>query len=245
MKKMIFLRRVCFYVTCGVTVCLLSGCASLANKDEVAPVSITENEAPYVSGYKTPQNIGLLKQELKAYYYSGGYDKAINQVGEAALEYLKSCKNMPGKLAVVLDIDEVALSAYPLTEEMDFSYDSVKYDQFIRSGREAAIQPTLKLVAQAQKQGVSVIFLTGRKEEYREVTTSNLKRTGYENWTKIVMRPNDLRPAFICDFKIKEREKITKEGYRIILNLGDQYSDFQGGFYDKGFKYPNPFYYVP
>ena len=245
MQKMEYLQRACFYIICGTAVYFLSGCSLFNNRDEAPAISVPENEAPYVSGYKTPQNIGLLKQELKAYYYSGGYDESMNQVGDAALEYLKSCKNMPGKLAIVLDIDEVALSAYLLAEEMDFSYDSIKYDQFIRSGRETVIQPTLKLAIQAQKQGVSVIFLTGRKEGYREVTTANLKRTGYENWAKLIMRPNDVRPAFIADFKIKEREKITEEGYRIILNLGDQYSDFQGGFYDKGFKYPNPFYYVP
>ncbi len=245
MQKIKYLKIACSYVICGTAIYFLSGCASFTNKDEAAAISIPENETPYVSGYKTPQNIGLLKQELKAYYYSGGYDKTINQVGDAALECLKSSKNMPGKLAIVLDIDEVALSSYQLAEEMDFSHDAVKYDQFIRSGREPAIQPTLKLVIQAQKQGVSVIFLTGRREEYRESTTANLKRTGYENWTKLIMRPNDVRPAFIADFKIKEREKIIKDGYRIILNIGDQYSDFQGGFYDKGFKYPNPFYYIP
>ena len=239
-------KRVCSYIIIwGTAIYFVSGCASLTNKDEAAVISDSENETPYISGYKTPKNIGLLKQELKAYYYSGEYDKAMNQVGDAATEYLKSCNNMPGKLAIVLDIEEVALSTYPLVDEMDFSYDPVKYDQFIRSGRETAIQPTLKLVLQAQKQGVAVIFLTGRKEEYREVTTANLKRTGYENWTKLIMRPNDVRPISVADFKIKEREKIIEEGYRIILNIGDQYSDFQGGFYDRGFKYPNPFYYIP
>jgi len=245
MQNVKYLKRICFYVICGTAIYFLSGCASFTGKNEAAEVPVSENDVPYITGYQTPQNIGLLKQELKAYYYSGGYDKAMNQVGDAALEYLKSCKNMPGKLAIVLDIEEVALLTYPLVEEMDFSYDPVKYDRFIRSGRETVIQSTLKLVIQAQKQGVSVIFLTGRKEEYREVTIANLKRTGYDNWTKIIMRPNDMKPVSVAEFKIKEREKIIKEGYRIILNLGDQYSDFQGGFYDKGFKYPNPFYYIP
>lgn len=245
MQNMRYLKFIFFYAVCGTVIFFLSGCASFISKDENAAVSIPEDETPHITGYKTPQNIGLLKQELKAYYYSGGYDKAMNQVGDAALEYLKNRKNMPGKLAIILDIEEVALSTYPLSEEMDFSYDPVKYDQFIRSGREIVIQPTLKLVTQAQKQGVSVIFLTGRKEEYMETTIANLKRAGYENWTKIIMRPNDMKPISIADFKMKEREKLVKAGYRIIINLGDQYSDFQGGFYDKGFKYPNPFYYVP
>lgn len=246
MKKMGFLKQVCLYSIYGIVIYFLSGCASLINKEEVPVTSISnENEVPYVTGYATPQNIGLLKQELKAYYYSGGYDRAMNQVGDASLEYLKGCKDMPGKLAIVFDIDETALSNYPIEEEMDFSYDPVKFDLFIRSSRETLIQPTLKTFIHAQKQGIATIFLTGRDEEYKDVTIANLKRLGYDNYTKLIFRPSEIKPNSIADFKMKEREKLVKEGYRIILNLGDQYSDFQGGFYDKAFKYPNPFYYIP
>jgi predicted secreted acid phosphatase len=247
MKNMKFLKNNCLYAICAIAIYLLTGCTSFTNKEEATAETAPtpENEIPNVTGYKTPQNIDLLKQELKAYYYSGGYDKAMEQVGYAALEYLKSCKDMPGRLAIVLDVDGTAVSDYKNTEEMDFSFNVSKYDQYIRSARATVIQPTLKLTIQAKKQGVAVVFVSGRKEEYRDVTTSNLKRLGYDNITKLIMRPSDLKPVSVAEFKLKEREKLIKEGYRIILVLGDQYSDFQGGFYDKGFKYPNPFYYVP
>ena len=87
---------------------------------------------------------------------------------------------MPEKLAIVFDIDETALSNYPADKEMDFSYDPVKFDQWIRGFRETVIQPTLRIFLQAQKQGVATIFLTGRKEDYRDVTVADLKRLWYD-----------------------------------------------------------------
>jgi len=35
------------------------------------------------------------------------------------------------------------------------------------------------------------------------------------------------------------------QGYDILLTIGDQYSDLKGGYADKGFKLPNPMYYLP
>ena len=39
-----------------------------------------------------------------------------------------------------------------------------------------------------------------------------------------------------------EGSKITADGYTIIANLGDQESDLAGGYAEKTFKLPNPFY---
>jgi hypothetical protein len=34
-------------------------------------------------------------------------------------------------------------------------------------------------------------------------------------------------------------------GYTIIANMGDQFSDLEGGFSERTYKLPNPFYYIP
>jgi len=47
------------------------------------------------------------------------------------------------------------------------------------------------------------------------------------------------------DFKAPERRKIAEQGYAIILNVGDQESDFKGGYAERTFKLPNPVYYLP
>jgi HAD superfamily, subfamily IIIB (Acid phosphatase) len=38
------------------------------------------------------------------------------------------------------------------------------------------------------------------------------------------------------------RRKLTAEGYIIIANIGDQDSDLTGGYAERIFKLPNPFY---
>ena len=46
-------------------------------------------------------------------------------------------------------------------------------------------------------------------------------------------------------YKSGTRAYIESQGYDIVGDFGDQFSDLQGGFADKTFKMPNPNYYLP
>ena len=46
-------------------------------------------------------------------------------------------------------------------------------------------------------------------------------------------------------YKSGVRAHIESQGYEIVGNFGDQFSDLIGGFADKTFKMPNPNYYLP
>jgi predicted secreted acid phosphatase len=46
-------------------------------------------------------------------------------------------------------------------------------------------------------------------------------------------------------YKSGTRAYIESQGYDIVANVGDQFSDLLGGFADKTFKMPNPNYYLP
>jgi predicted secreted acid phosphatase len=55
-------------------------------------------------------------------------------------------------------------------------------------------------------------------------------------------------PAVSCptiQYKSGTRAYIESQGYNIVANFGDQFSDLEGGFADKAFKMPNPNYYLP
>jgi hypothetical protein len=41
------------------------------------------------------------------------------------------------------------------------------------------------------------------------------------------------------------REEIEDKGYKIIANMCDQQSVLDGGFAEKTFRAPNPFYFIP
>jgi predicted secreted acid phosphatase len=46
-------------------------------------------------------------------------------------------------------------------------------------------------------------------------------------------------------YKSGTRAYIESQGYDIVANFGDQFSDLEGGHADKTFKMPNPNYYLP
>ena len=56
--------------------------------------------------------------------------------------------------------------------------------------------------------------------------------------------PNPLSCPTI-QYKSGTRAYIESQGYDVVADFGDQFSDLEGGFADKTFKMPNPNYYLP
>ena len=46
-------------------------------------------------------------------------------------------------------------------------------------------------------------------------------------------------------YKSGTRAHIASMGSNIVLNLGDQFSDLEGGYAERPVKLPNPMYYLP
>ena len=221
---------------------LITGCGLFyQNKDYP---SKSDNSTPFRTTYNTPKNLHLVKQELSAYCNTGRYEAGLNQVGDAAMKDLLKCQNTPGKLAIVFDIDDTALSNQKYYIETDFEYNPASWTKWIESGSPSAIKPTLALFNQAKKQNIVIFFITGGKENRRKYYTNNLKKAGYDGWTKLIMAPTDIHYKSAEEFKAPQRKKISEEGYNIIINIGDQLSDLIGGYAGQTFKYPNPFYYI-
>ena len=48
------------------------------------------------------------------------------------------------------------------------------------------------------------------------------------------------------DYKASRRAQIAAQGYKIVLNVGDQWSDMKGKpEAELSVKYPDPFYFIP
>ena len=58
------------------------------------------------------------------------------------------------------------------------------------------------------------------------------------------MKPDALKEAS-ATFKTAERARLVAQGYTIVANLGDQESDLVGGYAERTFKLPDPFYLSP
>jgi predicted secreted acid phosphatase len=128
----------------------------------------------------------------------------------------------------------------------DFAYDSKVFDAWVQSAQAPAISGSLRVYKEAQKLGVSVFFITGRHEDERDATERNLRAQGFENWRELTLRPASGGSQSTSDYKSSARGQIVAQGYRIVLNVGDQWSDLKGKpEAEYSVKYPDPFYFLP
>jgi len=190
-----------------------------------------------------PENHALVVERLMRYHDYGEYDREIQVVADSAREYLAAVvKSAPNgeKLAAVFDIDETSLSNWEAMAGCGFCSYSVERKLYTED-HDPAIAPVLRLYNFAKAKGVKVFFVTGRQESERAMTIKNLNEAGYSDWTELIMQPDGNKlPAGV--FKPKDRQQIVDEGYRIVLNIGDQASDLAGCCSERVFKLPNPFY---
>jgi len=202
-----------------------------------------------------PANLGELKLALLEYQRSGAYARDLASVAREAEAYVRTMAGKVARPALVLDIDETALSNWPTMPANDFGYipngpcDALPAgpcgaSAWELSGRAEAIAPTLALFRTARASGVAVFFITGRTEDKRAATARNLSAAGYDGWAGLVLKPQTLKVESAADYKAPEREKIEASGYRIIANVGDQPSDLAGGHALRSFLLPNPFYRI-
>ncbi|HEY4094448.1 MAG TPA: HAD family acid phosphatase [Baekduia sp.] len=147
------------------------------------------------------------------------------------------------KLAIVLDIDETALSNYSAIVADGFVY-GPKSQAEATDEIGVAIKPTLDLVNLARARGIDVFFITGRPEAQRAVTAENLTREGFTDYQGLDLKPAGFTGTTVA-YKSGARAAIEQQGYRIVASVGDQYSDLAGGHEDRAFKLPNPFYFLP
>ena len=141
--------------------------------------------------------------------------------------------------AIVLDIDDTSLSNYGCLKAVGFDRAAADCAADL-----PAIPQTLRLYRYARRHHVAVFFVTGRRARARDDTVDNLRAEGYTRWKGLRMRPDD-QPASRRDgWKARTRRAIERRGYRIVVNVGDQRSDLDGGHALRRFKLPNPMYVI-
>ena len=194
-----------------------------------------------------PENLSITKQNLMQYQSSGEYARDLKRVADEAKAYLKARIASPHEkpLAIVFDIDETCLSNYRDMVTLSFGGSLPDILREEAKGTDAAIPATLELYQYALANKVAVFFVTGRIAQYREPTVKNLKAEGFSEWEDLIFKPSNYHEKTVSIYKAGERKAITNKGYDIVIDIGDQDSDLAGGYADKTFKLPNPFYFLP
>jgi predicted secreted acid phosphatase len=226
---------------------------------------------PYL-GSSTSYNAGDWENTLRAYHDNGTYINQLAKVDAVAAQWLRRASKLKKKFhfkakqfghsarramlaikhgkhhgrkkrAIVFDIDETSLSNYTAIEADNFTFGPHSQAEATNEIG-TAIQPTLDLFNLAKKKGIAIFLITGRRENTRAHTTSNLTREGFTGYKELILKP-DASTASTIVYKSGARKDIEDQGYRIVANVGDQYSDLAGGHSGVAFKLPNPFYFLP
>jgi predicted secreted acid phosphatase len=219
----------------AATIAVLVVLQSLASAEPLAP-----NEPP---------NVGDAKFAAIAYYKSGAYERDLGAVASRVSARLAERAPQVSRAALVLDIDDTVLSNWEVIMADDFGR---VFDGPCRSlpngpcgwvawdlrARTPAIQQMLAVFKQARSLGVAVFFISGRDQRQRAATIKNLRATGFAGYRGLYLEANGARYASAADFKTPVRERIEKDGYTIIANVGDQPSDLAGGHAEMTFFCP-------
>lgn len=199
---------------------------------------------------REPRNLSLLKREIRAYVESGDYEREIAAVAARATAWIEaraaSARDAGGgaaggKLTVVFDLDETLFSNWPNMESLDFGYSGATWIAWVNEGRAPAIKPVGDVYRAARRLGVDVVLITGRRERDRSGTEKNLRAIECTDYVTLICKP-DADKSTAAAFKTAERQRLVAQGRTIIANIGDQESDLVGGFAERIFKLPDPFY---
>ncbi|XP_051122810.1 acid phosphatase 1-like [Andrographis paniculata] len=204
-------------------------------------------EANNVSPWtRIPEECG----DYLASYIGGGYEMDLEIVSEQAAIFARSFNlSMDGKDVWIFDVDETLLSNLPYYIDHGYGvevFDSVKFDEWVEMGMAPAVEHSLKLYEEVLGLGFKIVFLTGRSERHKNVTVDNLIQAGFREWDKLILRGVEDHGKTAREYKSEKRDELVKEGYRIVGNSGDQWSDLLGSSMSmRSFKLPNPMYYIP
>ena len=196
-------------------------------------------------GTQEPKNLSIAKNEVKAYVDDGNYQTDLRSATAPAQSWVAQRSHQgSGKLAVVFDIDETTLSNLDHITQADWGYQPKAWSAWVAQAKAPAIVPAREIFQTARSNNISVFFITGRRESEKSATARNLRVQGMGDYTEIFVR-SDASKTPVQTFKTAARKQITEKGYTIIANVGDQQSDLDGGYAERTFKLPNPFYFIP
>jgi predicted secreted acid phosphatase len=213
-------------------------------------------------------NIDSVKATIRTYYHAtnGIADKTSSPyITELAAITADALADLPtvdpaAKEAVVLDADDTMLWTYDMEDAaMHFNFDPVLQDEWVQGERFPATPAMVDFVDAVQDKGYAVFGLTGRNADQEEATLGNLTKVGYTGldadnfftkWVDAADQPGYVTCATATcttvEYKAGTRKHIEEYlGYDIALNVGDQWSDLQGGYADAVLKLPNPTYFLP
>jgi len=171
--------------------------------------------------------LGVLYHQQAAEYRALCY-QAYN-TGRMMLDKDLADKQVDKHRIIVLDVDETVLDNSPYQAECilkNINYPT-RWDEWCQKASAEAVPGSLEFLNYAKGYGVSIFYVTNRKDHLKDVTIKNLQKLGFPNADPehVITRTTD---------NSKEgRRKALVEKYHISLLFGDNLGDFSYLFDEK------------
>lgn len=188
----------------------------------------------------------LIKDTATVYLYDNEYMVLGTLYHQQAAEYRALCyqsfnlgkllidkdltdKNVNKHRIVIVDVDETVLDNSPYQAQCiidDISY-PVRWDEWCLKAEAEAVPGALDFLNYARANGLSVFYVTNRKEHLKDATIQNLKQLGFPMADNghVIMRTDE-------NSKEGRRNKLL-EKYHISLLVGDNLNDLTNLLEDK------------
>lgn len=161
--------------------------------------------------------------------YAMSFKRAEQLLKQNMQKYGKSKK----QLAVVVDIDETILDnspyeGYLIKNQMAFTPET--WQHWVNKAKADLLPGSRDFLTKVEQSGIEIFYISNRSMEDLEPTMQNLRMhelpfidPGH------IMLKTDLSSK-------TDRKKVIQESYKIILSVGDQYSDFDSEGYALNFE---------
>jgi len=190
-----------------------------------------------------PKNLDVFKQELQLYVNSGDYYEEL--LDEISICYSIIDNQFKYGDVIVFDMDETLISELSLMQSWDWGWNDFIIEKALNTINFPSLKPVLDFYTYCQNRDIPCYIITSRREKYRDSTVQCLSFAGYNNY-KLILRQNKENDIYktIQEFKIAQRKYIYSDNKRILINIGDQQTDLNGGYSENIIKLSNPFYLI-
>lgn len=230
-------------------------------------VASAHRQQPAPHSARDIPNLGKVELRIEAYYgdptgtgvasATSNYARQTDHIAARAEHYLRDriSHHVRGKPALVLDIDDTSLITYGYEISQGFGFTPASNLAYLQTHTLPAVFGMTSLANWAGSHGIAVFWITGRPESQRDLTQANLAAVGYQpsmDASHLFLKPSSPPAYLTCgtscttiEYKSLTRKHIASEGFDILADMGDQFSDLKGGFADRTVKLPNPMYFIP
>jgi predicted secreted acid phosphatase len=190
----------------------------------------------------------MTKIEMIKYYESGQHNQVVAEILNSAKKKLEDlCQKHKNeqKLAIVLDIDDTTLNNYHALKAHDFPATHEIWHDILERSNIPVFLPTLAFYQYCLQKGLHVFFVTARLPKCKASTIKALDNAGYCTYSGLYLLPEGTEAyheEVFKNFKETARKDIESKGFHILMCVGDQQSDLDGGHTESIVKLPNYLY---